>query len=406
MTVVIAICLLLLIAYLFEFYSEKINVPTVMILLLVGFLLREIITYFKIPFPDIFFLLPALGNLGLLLIVLEATLSIKLNREHGKLLFQTLGLALASIIILSFLLALALRSTHPEVSFRELLLMAAVFAGSSSAVAISSSKHLPTTSRNFVVYESSFSDILSIMFFNFLLWNQTLSGNIFFIALSQLIITVIISAVSIYFLFFLIQRIEHEIKFIPIILLVILIYSVSEIMHLPGLIFILFFGLFLNNYDRVQSLPWLKKMFIKENPGEVTRFKDLVVEFTFLIKSIFFLVFGFAVSRREVLNLPDLFKALVIVAVIFGLRWLLLKLMRIELDRVLYFAPRGLITILLFVTLQEKGLAPFLSRGMVFQVVFLSCLVMVIGNLAGKKQEEKIETRAAENPSGSVEEFE
>lgn len=239
--------------------------------------------------------------------------------------------------------------------------MAAVFAGSSSAVAISSSKHLPTTSRNFVVYESSFSDILSIMFFNFLLWNQTLSGNIFFIALSQLIITVIISAVSIYFLFFLIQRIEHEIKFIPIILLVILIYSVSEIMHLPGLIFILFFGLFLNNYDRVQSLPWLKKMFIKENPGEVTRFKDLVVEFTFLIKSIFFLVFGFAVSRREVLNLPDLFKALVIVAVIFGLRWLLLKLMRIELDRVLYFAPRGLITILLFVTLQEKGLAPFLQ---------------------------------------------
>lgn len=59
-----------------------------MILLLVGFLLREIITYFKIPFPDIFFLLPALGNLGLLLIVLEATLSIKLNREHGKLLFR------------------------------------------------------------------------------------------------------------------------------------------------------------------------------------------------------------------------------------------------------------------------------------------------------------------------------
>ena len=212
MTVVIALCLLLLIAYLFEFYSEKINVPTVMILLLVGFLLREIITYFKIPFPDLFFLLPALGNLGLLLIVLEATLSIKLNREHGKLLLQTLGLALASIIILSFLLALALRSTHPEVSFRELLLMAAVFAGSSSAVAISSSKHLPTASRNFVVYESSFSDILSIMFFNFLLWNQTLGGNIFFIALSQLIITVIISAVSIYFLFFLIQRIEHEIK--------------------------------------------------------------------------------------------------------------------------------------------------------------------------------------------------
>ena len=47
MTVVIALCLLLLVAYLFEFYSEKINVPTVMVLLLAGFLLREIITYFN-----------------------------------------------------------------------------------------------------------------------------------------------------------------------------------------------------------------------------------------------------------------------------------------------------------------------------------------------------------------------
>ena len=387
MMIIITLCLLLLIAYLFEYYSEKINVPTVMVLLLTGFILREVITCLKIPFPDLFFLLPALGNIGLVLIVLEAALEIDLSREHGKLISQTLILAFVSIIILSFILALVFRLINRQASFNELLLMGVVFAGISSAVAISSSKNLPKSSRVFIIYESSFSDILSIMFFNFLLWNSVVNWTSFYVTLGQLIITIIFSAISIYFLFFLLKKIEHHIKFIPIILLVILIYSLSEVFHLPGLIFILFFGLFLNNYEKLRSIPSLEKIFIKENPAEVKRFKDLVIEFTFLIKSIFFLVFGFAVSPNEVFNAGDFIRALGIVALIFGLRWLLLRVMRINLDRVIYFAPRGLITILLFVTLAEQGKSLFFSRGMVFLVVLLSCLVMVVGSVVRKKKE-------------------
>jgi len=358
-----------------------------MVLLLTGFILREVITYLNIPLPDLFFLLPALGNIGLVLIVLEAALEIDLGREHGKLISQTLILAFVSIIILSFILALVFMLTNGERSFNELLLMGVVFAGTSSAVAISSSKNLPQPSRLFIIYESSFSDILSIMFFNFLLWNSVVNWTSFYVTLGQLILTIIFSAISIYFLFFLLKRIEHHVKFIPIILLVILLYSLSEVFHLPGLIFILFFGLFLNNYEKLRSVPYLEKIFIKENPTEVKKFKDLVIEFTFLIKSIFFLVFGFAVSPNEVFNAKDFIRALGIVALIFGLRWLLMRLMRINLDRVLYFAPRGLITILLFVTLAEQGKSLFFSRGMVFLVVLLSCLVMVVGNVVGKNKD-------------------
>jgi hypothetical protein len=38
---------------------------------------------------------------------------------------------------------------------------------------------------------------------------------------------------------FLLNKIQHHIKFVPIVLLIILIYEISKIFHLPALIFIL-----------------------------------------------------------------------------------------------------------------------------------------------------------------------
>jgi hypothetical protein len=53
---------------------------------------------------------------------------------------------------------------------------------------------------------------------------------------------------------FLLNKIDHHIKFVPIILLIILIYEISKIFHLPALIFILVFGLSIGNLDELKGI--------------------------------------------------------------------------------------------------------------------------------------------------------
>jgi uncharacterized membrane protein YjdF len=48
------------------------------------------------------------------------------------------------------------------------------------------------------------------------------------------------------------KKINHHVKFLPIVISIILIYTLSKIFHLPALIFILIFGLLLNNLDELK----------------------------------------------------------------------------------------------------------------------------------------------------------
>lgn len=110
---------------------------------------------------------------------------------------------------------------------------------------------------------------------------------------------------------YLLPKIQHHIKFIPIILLIILIYAISKVFHLPGLIFVLIFGLFLVNLDdlkqlNLKQLEWLEKLKPEELNKEVHKFKEFVIETTFLIKSLFFLLFGFLIQKSEIINIETL----------------------------------------------------------------------------------------------------
>jgi len=85
---------------------------------------------------------------------------------------------------------------------------------------------------------------------------------------------------------------EHRIKFIPIILLVVLIYEVSKVYHLPALIFILLFGLSIGNIDELKRFKWIEKFKPNVLNREVIKFKELTTETAFLIRALFFLLFG------------------------------------------------------------------------------------------------------------------
>lgn len=99
--------------------------------------------------------------------------------------------------------------------------------------------------REFVTYESSLSDIAGVLFFNFVALNENLGFHSLGNFILQLLLMILISFVATLLLGFMLHRIDHHIKFAPIILLVILIYTIAKVYHLPALLFILLLGLFM-----------------------------------------------------------------------------------------------------------------------------------------------------------------
>jgi len=112
---------------------------------------------------------------------------------------------------------------------------------------------------------------------------------------------------------------------------------------------------------------------------EVQKFKELTSEMTFLIRTLFFLLFGYLLETTELLNTNTLIWAIAITAGIFIIRGLLIWLFRLHFKPLFYMAPRGLITILLFLSIPLTQTIPIINKSLIVQVIVLSSLVMMYG---------------------------
>jgi len=180
---------------------------------------------------------------------------------------------------------------------------------------------------------------------------------------------------------YLLHKIDHHIKFIPIILLVILIYIISKEFHLPSLVFILFFGLFIGNLDRFKHFKWIEKFRIDELKKESQKFKEITSEGAFLVRSLFFLLFGYLLETKEILNSETIMWSAIIVILIFVVRFLQLKVSNFPLKPLLFIAPRGLITILLFLSIEPIHNIALVNNSLIVQVIILTALIMMLGLL-------------------------
>jgi cell volume regulation protein A len=183
----------------------------------------------------------------------------------------------------------------------------------------------------------------------------------------------------------LLRKIKHHIKFAPIILLVILIYAVSKVYHLPGLVFILLFGLFLGNVDQLKKFVWMEKFNPDALQKEVHKFKELTGEGAFLVRALFFMLFGFLIEPQEILNAETMAWSAGIVAGIFVLRAIQLKLFSLPIMPLLFIAPRGLITVLLFLAIEPSRVVFPVNNSLIIQVVLLTALMMMPGLLMSKQ---------------------
>lgn len=398
-TIIITLCGLILLAYVFDITSAKTKIPTVILLLLLGWLLRQISNFMGFQLPDLTPLLSVMGTIGLILIVMEGALELEYDKSKIPLIKNSLVVSFFPIIALSVALA-SLFMYFGGYSFKTSLVNAIPLAVISSSIAIPSAKNLSAPDREFVIYESSLSDIFGVLLFDFFLLNDTVDAGSLLHFSGQLVAIIVISFVASAGLSLLLSKIDHHIKFAPIIFLVILIYALSKIYHLPALVFILAFGLFLGNLDQLQRFKWISRLHPQGLDAEVKKFKEISIEAAFVVRAIFFILFGYVIETQELVNPDTLIWAVGITAGIFIIRAAQLKISRLPVVPLLFLAPRGLITILLFLSIPVTLQIEMVNRPLVTQVIILTALVMMTGLIFSKKV--KADNPVSDSSAGNI----
>jgi hypothetical protein len=110
-------------------------------------------------------------------------------------------------------------------------------------------------------------------------------------------------------------------------------------------------------------------------------------ESAFLVRTFFFVIFGFIIELGLLNDLNILRIGLYILLVVYIIRGIYLKFIgKIPLLPELFISPRGLISILLFISIPEKFLIPDANTGLLFLVVLSSSLIMLLGLLSMKSK--------------------
>lgn len=384
---ILVLSLAVLISYGFDLLSSRLKTPPVLLLLLLGAVLRLVTNSLSIQVPLVVPTLSTLGTLSLILVVLEGGLDLDLEPGRFSLVRRTGLMALLSIVLTTLLLATLLYLLLDE-SYYKCLLNALPFSIISSSIAGQAVRPLSAGKREFSTYETSFAAIISIMLYNFLIVSdQSIWGAAFGFVRDTLLMGVI-SLICCFALLYLIGRINHPVKFLPIISVLFLVYAVADIYDLSSLVLVLIFGLFLNNTDLFirGNLARLFKSDLFEK--ELDQLKNLTAEGAFIVRTFFFLLYGFSIDLKALIDTDALIVSALFVAVIFAVRWPLLRALFHGDARPLgWIAPRGLITILLYTNIPVALKLTGFREGILTLVVILTAIATAIGTIRYKGED-------------------
>ncbi|HUX94573.1 MAG TPA: hypothetical protein VMV47_02480 [Bacteroidales bacterium] len=396
--VILALCVIILLSYLFDISFKYSKIPGVAMLILMGIALQLAVNYAGIKIPNLLPTLPILGTLGLILIVMDAALEIKLEKNKARCLARGIISAVVLLIVFVFVLTLVIVKVWDQ-PVTDALLNAIPLGIISSAVAIPSAVLLDRSQREFITFESSVSDIIGILAFDFILLSEESIGiKLVSFGLSGLI-TIIIAAVMTAILAIMLHKIQYHVSYIIILTSVILVYALSKLIHLPGLFLVVVFGLALANNRLVENTFVNRFVHFEKFREDINSFKKILTELTFLVRSFFFIMFGFYTSLAGFINISNLLLATGITAAIFISRWLFfLLLMGNDTGKLVWFAPRGLITILLFISIPEYHRMELINDEVVTLVILMSIFVMMLGNMISRRRKD-LPTPANKEPS-------
>ncbi|MGV3541515.1 MAG: cation:proton antiporter [Rufibacter sp.] len=383
-TFLIILSSLIILSYLFDMVAKRSKIPSVILLLATGILLQVTATAFDVRLPGIRNILELFGIIGLILIVLEGALDLELTKEKLPLIRKTLITATLTLLITAALIGWFI-NFWLNVPYQMAIVNAIPLAVISSSIAIPSVTNLTPEKREFIVYEATFSDIIGIVAFNFAVQNESVGVGSFVTLAVDLVSIFVISVFCCLILLFFIDKIKSHIKFFLIIAILILLYSIGKKFHLSSLLMVLCFGLMLNNAALFIKNRLAKYISLSSLEAEIKQLKQINGESAFVIRTFFFLLFGFSINLQDLLSLDVWVLGFTIFSIILLVRFLYLQyIARVPLIPELFVAPRGLITILLFYSIPTQFQIPGMDESVLFFVVILSSLLMMIGLLLTK----------------------
>ncbi len=389
---------LVIFSYLFDLFARRTRMPSVLLLLGLGISLRGLVDYWGVAVPEVELLLPTLGNIGLILIVFEGALELEYEQSKRTMVRKAFVSALFILLLTTTAIAAVLHYLL-DAGWHMSLANAVPLSVISSAVAIPSVGGLVKAQKEFVIYESSFSDILGIILFNFIESNSSFGGAAFTGLGIEVVGVLVLSAIFSIALLWLLGRIKHHVKFFLILAILVLVYAVGKQFHLSSLVVVLAFGIFLAN---ARSVPWSwlrERLIYPDFEKDISQFHSLSRESAFLIRTFFFVLFGFTVLIAEVAHVNVLLLGALLLAVTYLMRAVFLSwALRMELKPLLYVTPRGLISILLYFSLPQELRMSSVGLGLLFVMVLTTCVVMALG-LLGATTEKSEGVATAATPS-------
>jgi cell volume regulation protein A len=142
------------------------------------------------------------------------------------------------------------------------------------------------------------------------------------------------------------------------------------------------FGLALSNNKLVEHTFINKFVDFEKLRTDLYSFRKILGELTFLVRSFFFIIFGYYASLEGIFYPSNLLVALAITVIILLIRWLFVYfVLRIKSPTLVLFAPRGLITILLFISIPAMYMIPEINTEVITLVILMTLMAMMLGNI-------------------------
>ncbi|MDI9867059.1 sodium:proton exchanger [Flectobacillus sp. DC10W] len=376
-----------IISYIFNLIAKKFAIPSVLLLLGTGILVGQVFGQNLLPTTFVNKTVEILGVVGLIMIILEASLDLELSQDKSKMIAQAFFAALLILLASSFSIALIIQQATGE-TFRNCLVYATPMSIISSAIVIPSVENLLPHKREFIIYEASFSDILGILFFNYLIAEEGISLESGIMYGFNIVWSLLLSVVVALGLIYLLSRITLHLKYFLLFAVLLVLYAAGKLLHLPSLLIILFFGLFINNRKIIRP-----KIIVEGVPQHMfdeveNNLKSITAETAFLIRTFFFMLFGYSMnvgifSQEEVWMTGSM-----VVLALLVIRFIFLRFIQSQKNTMpeLLLMPRGLITILLFYSIPQQFKLNTFNNGILFFVILITSVLMMFGIMTAEKK--------------------
>ncbi len=385
---IIEASLIIIISFWFNGISKKTNIPSVLMLIVLGIILQFILDYFIPEKIDFSGGLEILGIVGLIMIVLEAALELELKREKLVPILKSMAIALIGLVGSAWVAALILFQFIPEMSMQSAWLYATPLSILSSAIIIPSVSGLSEAKKEFHIYESTFSDIMGIMMFYFLIGGLNPAEDAGVVGFAgNIVLTIIIALVASYAIILIFQQIKSQAKLFLLIAVLLLLYAVGKKMHLSSLIIILIFGLVIANVKLF--FPGKMKVFLEnEKISQIYHELHIItLETAFVVRTFFFVIFGLSIAIASLFSLSVVGISLLIIISIYAIRFLVLRVfIGKDILPQLFIAPRGLITVLLFYAIPVEAEIATFESGILLFVIIATSLVMTWAMIKDKRK--------------------